>query len=58
MGEGRRPQGLTRLRLATLNSMRGLRHCYRSEAAFRRFFKRMEGIGPGKARSGGDDTDP
>ena len=31
---------------------------YRSEAAFRRFFKRMEGIGPGKARSGGDDTEP
>jgi diacylglycerol kinase (ATP) len=35
MREGRRPQGFTRLRLATLNSMRGLRHCYRSEAAFR-----------------------
>jgi diacylglycerol kinase (ATP) len=35
MREGRRPQGLTRLRLATLNSLRGLRHCYRSEAAFR-----------------------
>jgi len=35
MREGTRPQGLTRLRLATLNSLRGLRHCYRSEAAFR-----------------------
>lgn len=35
MREGKRPQGLTRLRLATLNSLRGLRHCYRSEAAFR-----------------------
>jgi AraC-like DNA-binding protein len=29
---------------------------YRSEAAFRRFFKRMEGVGPGKVRSrGGED---
>lgn len=35
MREGKRPQGLTRLRPATLNSLRGLRHCYRSEAAFR-----------------------
>jgi len=35
MREGRRPQGLTRLRRATLNLPRGLRHCYRSEAAFR-----------------------
>ena len=35
MREVRRPHGLTRLRLATLNSLRGLRHCYRSEAAFR-----------------------
>ena len=25
---------------------------YRSEAAFRRFFKRVEGVGPGKVRSG------
>lgn len=32
--------------------------CYRSEGAFRRFFKRIEGIGPGKARSGsGDEND-
>jgi diacylglycerol kinase (ATP) len=35
MREGQRPTGLTRLRLATLNSLRGLRNCYRSEAAFR-----------------------
>jgi diacylglycerol kinase (ATP) len=35
MRDGQRPQGLERLRLATLNSLRGLRHCYRSEAAFR-----------------------
>jgi AraC-like DNA-binding protein len=27
---------------------------YRSEAAFRRFFKRVEGVGPGKVRSGDD----
>jgi diacylglycerol kinase (ATP) len=32
---GTRPQGLTRLWRATQNSWRGLRHCYRSEAAFR-----------------------
>jgi diacylglycerol kinase (ATP) len=32
---GGRPRGLTRLWLATANSMRGLRQCYRSEAAFR-----------------------
>jgi diacylglycerol kinase (ATP) len=35
MRDGVRPQGLGRLRLATLNSLRGLRHCYLSEAAFR-----------------------
>ena len=33
--EGVRPAGLPRLWFATLNSCRGLRHCYRSEAAFR-----------------------
>ena len=33
--EGDRPTGLQRLWLATLNSMRGIRQCYRSEAAFR-----------------------
>jgi len=35
MREGQRPGGLKRLWLATANSVRGLRHCYRSEAAFR-----------------------
>jgi diacylglycerol kinase (ATP) len=33
--EGLRPTGARRLWLATLNSCRGLKHCYRSEAAFR-----------------------
>jgi diacylglycerol kinase (ATP) len=33
--EGPRPAGATRLWLATLNSLRGLKHCYHSEAAFR-----------------------
>lgn len=33
--EGTRPAGLARLLQATLNSLRGLKHCYRSEAAFR-----------------------
>jgi diacylglycerol kinase (ATP) len=33
--EGDRPNGLTRLWLATVNSARGLANCYRSEAAFR-----------------------
>jgi diacylglycerol kinase (ATP) len=33
--EGVRPAGLSRLWLATLNSLRGLKLCYRSEAAFR-----------------------
>ncbi len=28
---------------------------YRSEAAFRRFFKRLEGVGPGRVRGDGDD---
>jgi diacylglycerol kinase (ATP) len=35
MREGGRPAGIRRLRLATGNSFRGIRHCYRSEAAFR-----------------------
>jgi diacylglycerol kinase (ATP) len=35
MREGQRPTGLRRVWLATRHSMRGLRHCYRSEAAFR-----------------------
>jgi diacylglycerol kinase (ATP) len=33
--EGQRPDGLVRLRLALLNSLRGIGNCYRSEAAFR-----------------------
>ena len=33
--DGPRPAGAARLGLATLNSLRGLRHCYHSEAAFR-----------------------
>jgi diacylglycerol kinase (ATP) len=33
--EGVRPAGLSRLWLATLNSLRGLKLCYQSEAAFR-----------------------
>jgi diacylglycerol kinase (ATP) len=33
--EGQRPDGLTRLWLALLNSLRGMSNCYRSEAAFR-----------------------
>lgn len=33
--EGIRPTGTRRLWLATQNSLRGLRNCYRSEAAFR-----------------------
>jgi len=35
MRDGPRPRGLSRLRLATMNSLRGLQHCYRSEEAFR-----------------------
>jgi diacylglycerol kinase (ATP) len=35
MRDGTRPTGLVRLWLATLNSRRGLVHCFRSEAAFR-----------------------
>ncbi len=33
--DGPRPDGAARLWLATLNSLRGLKHCYYSEAAFR-----------------------
>lgn len=33
--EGPRAAGATRLWHATLNSLRGLKHCYHSEAAFR-----------------------
>jgi diacylglycerol kinase (ATP) len=33
--DGPRPAGAKRLWLATVNSLRGLKHCYHSEAAFR-----------------------
>ena len=33
--DGPRPAGAKRLWLATMNSLRGLKHCYHSEAAFR-----------------------
>ena len=33
--EGIRPTGAARLWLAMVNSLRGLKHCYHSEAAFR-----------------------
>lgn len=50
--EARRLLGNRRLSVAAVAEMLG----YRSEAAFRRFFKRLEGIGPGKARGrGGED---
>jgi hypothetical protein len=29
---------------------------YRREAAFRRLFNRVEGVGPGKVRGGGDEA--
>ena len=51
---GRRRRRNRRFSVGAIAEMLG----YRSEAGFRRFFKRMEGIGPGKARSGGDDTEP
>lgn len=35
MRTGARPTGARRLWLASVNSWRGLRHCYQSEAAFR-----------------------
>ena len=49
--EARRLLKNRRFSVAAVADMLG----YRSEAAFRRFFKRIEGIGPGKARSSGDD---
>ena len=49
--EARRLLKNRRFSVAAVAEMLG----YRSEAAFRRFFKRIEGIGPGKARSAGDD---
>ena len=49
--EARRLLKNRRFSVAAVAEMLG----YRSEAAFRRFFKRIEGIGPGKARSAGED---
>ncbi|MBS0217219.1 MAG: AraC family transcriptional regulator [Proteobacteria bacterium] len=50
--EARRLLRNRRFSVATVAEMLG----YRSEAAFRRFFKRLEGVGPGRVRSDGDDA--
>lgn len=49
--EARRLLKNRRFSVAAVAEMLG----YRSEAAFRRFFKRLEGVGPGHVRSHGDD---
>src|SRR3546814_15410388 len=46
--EARRLLKNRRFSVAAIAEMMG----YRSEAAFRRFFKRVEGVGPGKVRAG------
>ncbi len=51
--EARRLLKNRRFSVAAVAEMLG----YRSEAAFRRFFKRVEGVGPGKVRAGDDDAD-
>ena len=52
--EARRLLKNRRFSVAAIAEMLG----YRSEAAFRRFFKRVEGVGPGKVRSrDGEDAD-
>ncbi|NGY04875.1 AraC family transcriptional regulator [Solimonas terrae] len=51
--EARRLLKNRRFSVAAIAEMMG----YRSEAAFRRFFKRVEGVGPGKVRAGGDGAD-
>lgn len=51
--EARRLLKNRRYSVAAIAEMMG----YRSEAAFRRFFKRVEGVGPGKVRSERTDTD-
>ncbi|HET8881240.1 MAG TPA: AraC family transcriptional regulator [Solimonas sp.] len=48
--EARRLLKNRRFSVASIAEMMG----YRSEAAFRRFFKRVEGVGPGKVRADGD----
>lgn len=50
--EARRLLKNRRFSVATIAEMLG----YSSEAAFRRFFKRVEGVGPGKARSRSGDN--
>ena len=50
--EARRLLKNRRFSVAAVAEMLG----YRSEAAFRRFFKRIEGVGPGRVRSDGDDV--
>lgn len=53
--EARRLLRNRRFSVAAIAEMLG----YRSEAAFRRFFKRLEGVGPGQVRGeGGDDDAP
>jgi AraC family transcriptional activator of mtrCDE len=51
--EARRLLKNRRFSVAAVAEMLG----YRSEAAFRRFFKRVEGVGPGKVRGRDDDED-
>ena len=51
--EARRLLKNRRFSVAAIAEMLG----YRSEAACRRFFKRVEGVGPGRVRSGEADTD-
>ena len=51
--EARRLLKNRRFSVATVAEVLG----YRSEAAFRRFFKRVEGVGPGKVRGRDDDAD-
>ena len=51
--EARRLLKNRRFSVAAIAEMLG----YRSEAAFRRFFKRVEGVGPGKVRGRDEDED-
>ena len=51
--EARRLLKNRRFSVAAIAEMLG----YRSEAAFRRFFKRVEGVGPGKVRGREDDAE-
>ena len=51
--EARRLLKNRRFSVAAVAEMLG----YQSEAAFRRFFKRVEGVGPGKVRGRGDEDE-